>query len=126
RVFLTVPAYRWLWSTEDDDAGHFRRYTARALAARLEAAGLAVEYMSYFFSMLPLPIFLLRSLPSRLGLRRRVTAERTAAQHAGRGSQSWLMRAMLGREAATLAAGKRLRFGSSLIAVARKTNPIGR
>ena len=48
RVFITVPAYQWLWSTEDDDAGHFRRYTAASLSAALGAAGLVVEYVSYF------------------------------------------------------------------------------
>ena len=122
RVFVTVPAYSWLWSTEDDDAGHFRRYTASTLAAAFAAAGLAVEYITYFFSMLPLPILLLRSLPSKLGLRRRVTSERTLQEHGGRGSQSWLMRTLLGREQKVLAAGGRLRFGSSIVAVARRSS----
>jgi SAM-dependent methyltransferase len=121
RVYITVPAYQWLWSSEDDEAGHFRRYTARALASALSGAGLAVELVSYFFSMLPLPIFLLRSIPSRLGLRRRVTSEQTQQEHAGRGTQSWWMRALLARERRVLAAGGRLGFGSSVVAVARRS-----
>jgi 2-polyprenyl-3-methyl-5-hydroxy-6-metoxy-1,4-benzoquinol methylase len=122
RMYVTVPAYRWLWSTEDDDAGHFRRYTTRSLASTLRAAGLTVEFVSYFFAMLPLPIFLLRSIPSRLRLRRKVTSEQTLQEHAGRGTQSGFMNALLQRERRRLAAGKRLSFGSSIVAVARKSS----
>jgi SAM-dependent methyltransferase len=122
RLYVTVPAYRWLWSTEDDDAGHFRRYTAKALTSTLSAAGLTVEFVSYFFAMLPLPIFLLRSIPSRLRWRRRVTSEQTLQEHAGRGTQSWLMAALLERERRRVAAGKRVPFGSSIVAVARKSS----
>ena len=57
RVFLTVPAYNILHSNEDDEAGHFRRYTKKSLSRCMKAAGLEVEYTSYFFSILPLPIF---------------------------------------------------------------------
>jgi hypothetical protein len=27
RVYLTVPAGNWVWSDDDVQAGHFRRYT---------------------------------------------------------------------------------------------------
>jgi SAM-dependent methyltransferase len=27
RIYITVPAYQWLWSHEDSNAGHARRYT---------------------------------------------------------------------------------------------------
>src|SRR5690606_21548140 len=32
RVYLTVPAYQWLWSSEDELGGHHRRYTRASLA----------------------------------------------------------------------------------------------
>jgi SAM-dependent methyltransferase len=68
RVYLTVPAYNALWSHHDDAAGHFRRYTRAGLAQVLESSGFSVDYASYFFRPLPIPVFLLRSLPQKLGI----------------------------------------------------------
>jgi 2-polyprenyl-3-methyl-5-hydroxy-6-metoxy-1,4-benzoquinol methylase len=31
RIYLSVPAGRWLWSDDDVQAGHFRRYTCASL-----------------------------------------------------------------------------------------------
>jgi SAM-dependent methyltransferase len=61
RLYATVPAYSFLWSDEDDLAGHFKRYT-------LESAGFEVEFSTYIFRLLPIPIFLLRALPYKIGL----------------------------------------------------------
>lgn len=68
RLYLTVPAFNFLWSGEDDYAGHFRRYTCESLRKILQEIGFHVEYATYIFSILPVPIFLLRSLPGRLKL----------------------------------------------------------
>ena len=119
RLFVTVPAYQWLWSVEDDDAGHFRRYTATTLRDELGRAGFELEFFSYFFSMLPPLIFLLRSLPSRLGIRRRTTLRQTVAEHAGASSRSFLLSRLLERARRTIADGNSIRFGSSIVAVAR-------
>jgi len=70
RLYLTVPAYGWLWSDDDDLAGHHRRYTRRSLRRAVEAAGFRIELESYLFAPLVLPILLLRALPTRLGRRR--------------------------------------------------------
>jgi SAM-dependent methyltransferase len=67
-IYLTVPAFQALWS-QADEAGHFRRYRRKPLLALLQSCGCAVRYASYFFWFLPLPVFLLRSLPYRLGKR---------------------------------------------------------
>jgi 2-polyprenyl-3-methyl-5-hydroxy-6-metoxy-1,4-benzoquinol methylase len=66
-VFITVPTYSWLWSDEDTHAGHFRRYTINSLNYRLRAAGFQIAFQTYFFSLLPLPILLFRSIPSLFG-----------------------------------------------------------
>lgn len=63
KLYLTVPAYRWLWSAEDDYTGHFHRYTLTHLRSKLAQAGFYIRYATYFFSILPLPIFFTRSLP---------------------------------------------------------------
>ena len=54
RLYLTVPAYQWLWLAEDTYAGHFRRYTLSSLTSILNRAGFDVEFRSYMFSMAPI------------------------------------------------------------------------
>ena len=51
-VVVTVPAYAWLWSGHDVALGHRRRYTARALRRLLADAGLRVEHLGYFNTVL--------------------------------------------------------------------------
>jgi hypothetical protein len=75
RVYITVPAYQWLWSDEDILAGHFRRYTLQSLRSVLDKAGWATDFATYIFSFLPLPILFRRVLPYRLGLRSKETSE---------------------------------------------------
>jgi SAM-dependent methyltransferase len=52
QIVLTVPAYDWLWSGEDVISDHRRRYTRAALLRACEAAGLEVQYASYFNLMI--------------------------------------------------------------------------
>jgi SAM-dependent methyltransferase len=67
-LYLTVPAYKFLWSHEDVNAGHFRRYTLASMKMKLLVAGLEPIFETYIFGFLTLPVFLLRTLPYRLGL----------------------------------------------------------
>lgn len=78
-LFATVPAYRLLWSDEDVDAGHFRRYSRAGICGVLTASGFRIEFATYFFRLLPLPILMLRSLPYRLGLKRETESDSAAA-----------------------------------------------
>ncbi|MFO1518676.1 MAG: class I SAM-dependent methyltransferase [bacterium] len=39
RLALTVPAFRWLWSVRDDEAGHLRRYTRGEMQTLLRSHG---------------------------------------------------------------------------------------
>src|SRR5687768_14352447 len=115
RLYLTVPAYRFLWSSHDVTVGHFRRYTLGMLRQRLSAAGFETEFASYLFSPLPLPIGLLRSLPFRLGLSRQ-GRERFAQEHSsGQDLVSRALQAVLGWERRRLQAGSRIPFGSSCL-----------
>jgi len=52
KLFITVPAYQWMWSTHDEINGHQRRYTAKILRRVLELAGFKVEEVSYFNCLL--------------------------------------------------------------------------
>lgn len=120
RVYATVPAYPCLWSVEDGAAGHFRRYRATAIGNVLEAAGFKVEFSSYIFRPLPIPIFLLRALPFRLGRSPAApTSERHSRIHAAGGRPTtkllgWLLRA----EVDKLSNGRSMSFGGSCLVVA--------
>ena len=70
RIYLTVPAYNFLWSGEDIYAGHYHRYNLDTIAAIVKMAGFIIEYKTYFFSILPVPVFFFRSLPFKMGFRR--------------------------------------------------------
>ena len=50
-VFVTVPAFQWLWSGHDDFLGHVRRYTLPEVEALFERAGLVVDSGHYFFGL---------------------------------------------------------------------------
>ena len=63
-VILTVPQHPFLWSHQDDYACHVRRYRARELRTRVEAAGFKVVKMTSFVSLL-LPIMILSRLKKR-------------------------------------------------------------
>ncbi len=121
RLYVTVPAFQWLWSHEDDHAGHFRRYSPRSLRETLQTAGFEVEYLTAMFAWLPLPVFLLRSLPALLG-RRASTADRTRAEHRlPSGVAGRLLQQLLDAEHRTVARGGVLSVGGSLLAVARRS-----
>jgi 2-polyprenyl-3-methyl-5-hydroxy-6-metoxy-1,4-benzoquinol methylase len=118
--FSTVPAHQWLWSGADDEAGHFRRYTARSYAALL-APRFDVRYIGYFFSPLVLPIAVLRAAPYRLGVGMHTTDESASREHgADGGLSSRVMLRLLRPEVARIAALRPSRFGASLIVASQK------
>ena len=67
-LYLTVPAYQLLWSQEDVEGGHFRRYTLNNLEKKIMHCGFDISYSSYIFSYLPIIVFLLRTIPYKLNL----------------------------------------------------------
>jgi len=66
-LLLTVPAYMWLWSEEDENLHHQRRYTRPRLRRAVERAGWEPRIATYFNSLLLPPIALARRLPRREG-----------------------------------------------------------
>ncbi|MEB3328037.1 MAG: class I SAM-dependent methyltransferase [Candidatus Sericytochromatia bacterium] len=112
-LVVTVPAFRWLWGSQDDVSHHRRRYTRPELEALLTGAGFVLHKVSYFNFFLFLPIWLGRRLVALLG--RRVLSENTL-------TPPWLDRplgAIFASEACWL---RRLEFpvGVSLLALGRK------
>jgi len=51
-LLITVPQHRWLWSAIDERVCHVRRYSRSELVGKVERAGLTVEYVTSFVSLL--------------------------------------------------------------------------
>jgi len=71
KLYITVPAYNSLYSQSDKFAGHFRRYSSNCLQKKLISAGFEIDFATYLFRFMPPIIFLLRTIPYKLGLRRK-------------------------------------------------------
>jgi SAM-dependent methyltransferase len=52
RILITVPAFPWMWSAHDVVNHHFRRYTKGTLRRLVHDAGLKLDFLSYFNSLL--------------------------------------------------------------------------
>ena len=122
-VYITVPAHKILWSKEDDDAGHYRRYTLKTMSQLLENAGFKVEYSTYFFSILPLPIFLFRTIPSKLGLNKNSNdIDKHKKEHSKKeGMLSGAIQKVWDKELRKVKSKKKISFGGSCFIVAKKT-----
>jgi SAM-dependent methyltransferase len=120
-LYLTVPAYRILWSHEDVAAGHFRRYTVSQMRKKLEMSGFEVEFGSYIFRWLPIAVFFFRTIPWWLGLRTEKGLERAKKDHAANaaGLPSLLKFALM-NEVDMLKKKRTLCFGGSCLIAARK------
>lgn len=119
RVYLSVPAHQWLWSHEDVAAGHFRRYDTSGLRRLARDSGFGIDFMTFFFWPLALPIALLRCLPFRLSaLAGQPFRSRTVEDD--HGSDHLAARAILKLvrfEADRIGAAKTIPFGASCLAV---------
>ena len=51
-LFISVPAYQWLWSDHDEISEHKRRYTLSNLKQKCSESGYTIEYASYFNTFL--------------------------------------------------------------------------
>lgn len=120
-LYVTVPAYNFLWSSDDVNAGHFRRYTTATLSRLLVECGFTIKYSSYLFSFLVPPLFFLRSVPSWTGCRKSVSPATTMKEHtAGNGVVNAVVQRILSAELKRITEGKRIPFGTSCIAVAQR------
>lgn len=120
-VFITVPSLRFLWSSEDTLAGHYRRYTKKSLETVLNSTGYDICYCTYFFSFLVPPIFFARTLPSMIGLRRKTGLAVAKREHSTSNSMvASVLQKATQFESERVVRGKSIALGSSLLAVARK------
>jgi len=121
RIYITVPAYSFLWSWEDVAAGHYRRYTRKSICKVIEQAGFEVEFSSYIFRFLPIPIAVFRVLPYRIGISRpNNRAPNVGGDHSVQGGAIASMLAfVLNSEIENLKNNKAMSFGGSCLIVAK-------
>ena len=121
KLYITAPAYDWLWSDEDNEACHFRRYTINLLKSKIKKIGLEIEYFTYIFSILPIPIFLFRALPTKLNLQKKETQKRTKNEHKIRkGLTGNILQKIWNSELKSISKEKNIPFGGSCLLVAKK------
>jgi hypothetical protein len=114
-LFVTVPAYRFLWSVHDEALGHRRRYVANEVHSLLNRAGFVVIRRSYAISF---------ALPAIMGFRIAqglvpAVGEKGASYVEVPPTTTRALTGLLKLEARLLGAID-LPFGASIIALARK------
>lgn len=119
KLFLTVPAFRFLWSNDDFVAGHFRRYNLEKIKKLLENAGFQIEYASYFFFILIFPIFLFRTIPSLFFKKEKLDLKKNLKEHGQNKTTDFLQR-IWNWEIMRIVNSRKIPFGSSCLIVARK------
>lgn len=120
-LYVTVPSFSFLWSSEDVLAGHFRRYSLSQINRLLENAGFYVEFSSYIFRVLPIPIFLLRALPYKTGLsRNNIKIDDISRDHGVKGGVgAKFLNRIFQLEIKSLDRLRAMHFGSSCLVVAK-------
>lgn len=115
RLYITVPAYQWLWSMNDVRSGHYRRYTLTRLSEILRDSGYDTEYGTCIFALLPPAIFLFRRL---LGSNRRSKTQIRNQHNPGGTLGRHLAEAVFSFEIRRIARGASVPFGASCLVVA--------
>jgi SAM-dependent methyltransferase len=118
-LVASVPQHRWMWTPADDYAHHVRRYTARELRAKVEAAGFEVLRETSFVSLL-LPMMAVSRMLSR-----RSKAEYDPGKEMRLfGPLNWVLGSVMAAERMLIRTGMRFPAGGSRLIVARR--PVAR
>jgi SAM-dependent methyltransferase len=113
-LFVTVPAYQWMWGNQDEIAHHKRRYTRPQLCHSLGRAGFLVERASYFNTLLFAPIAAIRLMRRLAPKPRDVRSDFELNQP---GPLNSALTAVFSRES-DLVRNRDLPFGVSILALA--------
>ena len=123
RVYITVPAFQRLWAHEDVEAGHWRRYNLAQICGLVKDCGFEVEYSTYFFQFLLLPIYLFRALPYSVGIppKKNVEVRVHKDHHITNPAALRIIGWLSSRELTSVASRRRIGLGASCLVVARKS-----
>jgi SAM-dependent methyltransferase len=116
-LFISVPAYQFLYANNDRVAHHERRYTARQLRRKLLAAGFDPVQVTYFNTLL-FPAILPTVVAKKVHERFVDPGDRTNLSHAPGAFANRLLGAVMSSERHLLSRVS-MPFGHSIIAIAR-------
>jgi SAM-dependent methyltransferase len=114
KLLITVPQHQWLWSVADEYACHVRRYGRDEMVGKIRRAGLQVQYVTSFVSLLVPLMWLARS-------RTRREDYDPMREFQLPDWQNRLLEAVMGFELTLLKMGMRLPVGGSLLVLAGKS-----
>lgn len=117
-VFISTPAYKFLYANNDRIAHHERRYTARELRRKLLAADLHPVRVTYFNTLL-FPAILPAVLAKKVHERFSDPGDETNLSHSIPPPVNRALAATMGAERHLLARSG-MPFGHSIIAIARR------
>jgi SAM-dependent methyltransferase len=111
-VFITVPAYQWLFSAHDKALHHQRRYSAKELKLKFEQTGFKIKFISpFFFFTFPM-VMLVRLFTKN-------AQPKTSYVKTSSATSKFLIN-LSNSEANFLARGDKLPWGSSILVLAQK------
>ena len=114
-LVATVPAHAKLWSEHDIALMHFRRYQREEFAGKIMQAGLQIERISYFMTML----YPFAAVQRRLNARRQPGDPPKAAMPIFPAPVNSALAALLKTEA-SFASNNSLPWGTTIFCVAKK------
>lgn len=118
-LFVSVPAYQWLWDAQDELANHRRRYTLTTLREKLSLAKFNITKATYFNTTLFPMVFLVRIVKKIELLLAPQRVNRSDFSLTGPGHINNLLMRIFAREIAYLDRGS-FPFGGSIFCVARR------
>ncbi len=117
-LFVTAPAFSFLWSNHDIVNHHYRRYTAGSLKALIEH-GFQVQYLTFFNTILFLPIACYRVIRNVITKGKKAQSDFEGNGFVTSKWTGWLCKKIFGVEIFLLRYIK-FPFGISLLASAKK------
>lgn len=119
KLVLTVPAYQFLFSSFDEEVGHYRRYTLRGLSKKTKNQGFNIDYKTYFFSLLPIPILISRFILYKF---KKKNKRKSMGHISKSGFFGGALRVLLWTEQLLMKSKIKIPFGSSCLLILHKPN----
>lgn len=120
-IYITVPAFKFLWSNEDVFAGHYRRYNLKDICKIVEDSGYKIEYSTYIFSFLVIPLLFFKSIPSKMGFLKTKKTQSVKNEHNTQNNLvNKTINSFLKWELRKIENRKKIPFGSSCFIIAKK------
>lgn len=115
-AIITVPAYQWMWSQNDINNMHCRRYSRKQLVNLAKKVGFSVNYVSYYNFWLFVPIVIVRFITKILNIDKHSSIE----YNSGSGLINELLYRIFASEKKRIEMRKKFPFGVSLIMIVNK------